>query len=145
MTGKTTGGGQMKDKTKNTTAFSLFGSASATSANGADSNSESKAISTVNITVDIAGLISKGKELLEDESLDTSSGKFKFFQARGKEILKERPELAKEFEKITNWSGFLKMVDSGDTDAEMENKKRRHQYAFEAVKRGVEFLELLEG
>ena len=132
----------MKDKKKNTSAFSIFGNATVTSANGSNSNAISKVTST--ISIDVAGLIAKGKELLEDKMLDTSSGKLKFFQAQGKEILKEKPELAKQFEQATNTSGFYKMADSENPEIAIKhNQERSHMYALDAVKRGIEFLEML--
>ncbi|GHV94495.1 hypothetical protein AGMMS50293_08150 [Spirochaetia bacterium] len=134
----------MKDKKKNTSAVSIFGPATATSANGNASNSISKTTSTVNIAIDVAGLIAKGKELLSDETIDTSSGKITSFRALGKVLLKDIPELAGEFEKTTNLSGAYKLLDSSDTSVEIENKRRSHQYAVEAIKRGIEFLESLE-
>jgi hypothetical protein len=134
----------MKDKTKNTTAFSLFGPATATSANGDNGKSNSKTTSVVNITVDVAGLIAKGKALLEDESLDTSSGKLKFFRALGKELLKNHPELAKQFEQATSLSYFSKNPFSLNSESEIkEHKERSRKCAIDAVQRGIEFLEML--
>jgi hypothetical protein len=96
----------MKNKTKNTSALSIFGSATATSANGDASTSKSKVTSPVTITIDLAGLISRGKTLLDDVSLDTSSGKLSSFRALGKTLLKDVPELAAQFEQTNRieWS-----------------------------------------
>jgi len=127
----------MKDKTKNTSALSIFGSATATSANGDESTSKSEVTSPVTITIDLAGLISRGKSLLDDVSLDTSSGKLSSFRALGKTLLKDVPELAKQFEQTTGLSGVYKI---GDTE---HNQKKSHENALEAVKRGIEFLEML--
>jgi len=127
----------MKDKKENTSAISIFGSATATSANGDESTSKSKVTSPVTITIDLAGLISRGKSLLDDVSLDTSSGKLASFRSLGKTLLKEVPELATQFEKTTGLSGSYKI---GDTEY---NQKKSHEYAIEAVKRGIEFLEML--
>jgi predicted double-glycine peptidase len=134
----------MKDKTNNTSAFSIFGAATATSATGDNSKSNSKVTSIVDITVDVAGLISKGKELLEDESLDSSSGKLKSFRALGKELLKDSPNLAEQFEQATNLSGVYRIVNSENMEAGIkQNQEASHKYAYEAVKRGIEFLEML--
>ena len=134
----------MKDKKNNTSAFSIFGAASATSANGESSRSTSKVLSTVPISVDVAGLITKGKELLQDSNLDTSSGKIKSFRALGRELLKESPNLAEEFEKATNLSGVYSIIDSMNPEIGMKkNQDASHKYAFEAVQRGIEFLEMI--
>ena len=131
----------MKDKTKNTSAVSIFGAATATSANGDESRAKSKVTSTVNITVDVAGLIAKGKSLLEDTTLDTSSGKLSSFRALGKELLKDISGLADEFEKATNTSGVYQLVTS--EEGRKKNQEASHNYAIDAVKRGIEFLEML--
>ena len=131
----------MKDKKNNTSAVSIFGPATATSANGGNSNSESKVISTTTIAVDVASLIAKGKMLLEDESLDISSGKLNSFRALGKELLKDYPDLAEQFEKATNLSGSYIMTDSAK--GIKENQERSHKTALNAVQRGIDFLEML--
>jgi hypothetical protein len=134
----------MKDKTNNTSAFSVFGPAAATSANGNSSKSNSKVTSTVDITVDIASLIVKGKELLEDKFLNTSSGKLKSFRALGKKLLKENHDLAEEFEKATNLSGRYKIIDSDAPEiGQKTNEELSHKYALDAVQRGIDFLEML--
>jgi hypothetical protein len=134
----------MKDKKNNTAAFSLFGSATATSANGDKSNSESRVTSSTVIDVDVAGLIAKGKILLKDESLDISSGKLKSFKALGKELLKNSPNLAEQFEQATNLSGSFIMIDSANREAGIkENQERSHKTAINAVQRGIDFLEML--
>jgi len=127
----------MKDKTKNTSALSIFGAATATSANGENSTSKSNVTSPVTITIDLGGLISKGKELLEDVSLDSSSGKLSSFRALGKTLLKDVPELASQFENTTSISGVYKI---GNPEY---NQIKSHENAIEAVKRGIEFLEML--
>ena len=134
----------MKNKKNNTSAFSLFGSATATSANGDKSNSESRVISTTAISVDVGGLIAKGKMLLEDESLDISSGRLKSFRALGKELLKNSPNLAEQFEQATNLSGSFILIDSANREAGIkENQERSHKTAINAVQRGIDFLEML--
>jgi hypothetical protein len=134
----------MKDKTKNTSAVSIFGAATATSANGDDSMSKSKVTSTVTITVDVAGLISKGKDLLEDATLDTSSGKLSSFRALGKALLKDISELAERFEQTTSVSGTYEITDNSNPDVGMKrNQEKSHKYALEAVKRGIDFLEMI--
>jgi hypothetical protein len=134
----------MKDKTKNTSAVSIFGTATATSANGDNGKSNVKVTSVVNITVDVAGLITKGKTLLEDESLDTSSGKFKSFQALGKELLKDSPNLVEGFVKATNWGGVYSFNNPvNPKTGKTKNEEASHKYAVEAVQRGIEFLEML--
>jgi hypothetical protein len=127
----------MKDKIKNTSALSIFGSATATSANGDASIAKSKVTSPVTITIDLAGLISRGRALLDDVSLDTSSGKLSSFRALGKTLLKDAPELAAQFEQTTGSSGVYKI---GDPEY---NQKKSHEYALDAVKRGIDFLEML--
>jgi hypothetical protein len=135
---------KMKDKTKNTAAVSIFGAATATSANGDESTSKSKVTSSVTITVDIAGLISKGKELLSDTSLNTSSGKLSSFRALGKALLKDIPGLAEQFEQTTSLSGVYEILDSKNQDAGIKrNQENSHKYALDAVERGIEFLEML--
>jgi hypothetical protein len=129
----------MKDKTQNTSALSIFVPATATSANGDASSSKAKVTSAVTITIDLAGLISRGKALLNDMSLDTSSGKLSSFRALGKTLLKDAPELAAQFEKTTGLSGFYRI---GDPEY---NQKKSHEYAIDAVKRGIDFLEMLSG
>jgi hypothetical protein len=134
----------MKNKTKNTSAVSIFGAATATSANGDKSTSKSKVTSSVTIAVDVAGLISKGKELLEDASLDTSSGKLSSFRTLGKTLLKGIPELAEQFERTTNLSMAYKIIDANNPDEGIRiNQERSHECALNAVKRGIEFLEML--
>jgi hypothetical protein len=134
----------MKDKTNNTSAFSIFGAAAATSANGNGSKTNSKVTSTVDITVDIAGLVAKGKELLEDETLNISSGKIKSFRALGKELLKDKPNLSEEFEKTTNLSGVFKFINSDAPEiGQKTNEELSHKYAHEAVQRGIDFLVML--
>jgi hypothetical protein len=134
----------VRDKTNNTSAFSIFGAASSTSTNGSNSRSNSKVTSTVDITVDVTGLIAKGKELLEDESLNTSSGKFKSFRALGKELLKDNPNLADQFEQTTNSSGIYKIINSEDQENGLKiNQELSHKYAVEAIQRGIDFLEML--
>jgi hypothetical protein len=134
----------MQDKNNNTSAFSLFGAATATSANGDKGKSNSSVTSIVDITVDVAGLIAKGKALLEDESLDTSSGKLKSFLALGKQLLKHHPDLAQQFEKTTNLSYFSKNPFSLNSESEIkEHKERSHKCAIDAVQRAIDFLEML--
>ena len=134
----------MKNKTNNTSAFSIFGAASATSANGDSSKSISRVTSSVDIAIDIAGLIEKGKELLNDEFLNSSSGKIKSFRALGKELLKEKPNLAEQFEKATNLSGVYKIIDSDSPETGRKiNEELSHKYAVEAVQKGIDFLEML--
>jgi hypothetical protein len=135
----------MKNKTNNTSAFSVFGAASATSANGNSSKSNSTVTSSVDITVDIAGLITKGKDLLSDEFLNSSSGKLRSFRALGKELFKNNPNLAEQFEKATNLSGAYRMIDSASPEIGTKiNEELSHKYAFEAVQRGIDFLEMLK-
>ena len=134
----------MKDKKNNSLAISIFGPAAATSANGGKSNSESRVTSTTTIAVDVAGLIAKGKMLLEDESLDTSSGKLKSFLALVKELLKDSPNLVEQFEKAINLSGSFTMIDSANREAGIKkNQERSHMIALKAVQRGIDFLEML--
>lgn len=134
----------MKDKTKNTSALSIFGAATATSANGNESNSNAKITSTVTINVDVAGLISKGKSLLDDNTLNTSSGKLSSFRALGATLLKDKPELAKQFERSTSATGVYKIVNARNPDEGIkQNQEADHKYALEAVQRGIDFLEML--
>ena len=134
----------MKNKAKNTTAISIFGAATATSANGENSNSNSKVSSVVPINVNISGLIAKGKELLKDVNLNTSSGKLKSFRSLGKELLKDYPVLAEEFEQTTNLSGVYKFIDSTNPETGIKsNQVASHKYALDAVQRVLEFLETL--
>jgi len=131
-------------KNNNTSAFSIFGSATATSANGNNSKSDSKVTSTVNIAVDIGNLIAKAKALLDDKFLNSSSGKLKSFRALGKELLKENPNLALEFEKATNLSGVYKIINSDVPESGQKiNDELSHKYAIEAVQRGIDFLEMI--
>jgi hypothetical protein len=133
----------MKDKTNNTSAISIFGAATATSANGSSSKSESRVTSTSAISVDVAGLIAEGKELLEDASLNASSGALECFRAKGKELFKDSLGLAEQFEKATNppYSNY-RVVNAANPDVgEKSNQAVSHKYALEAVQRGIEFLE----
>ena len=135
----------MKNKEKNTTAVSIFGAATATSANGSESKSDSKVTSTVSINVDVAGLITKGEEILQDELLDSSSGKVNAFRASGKELLKNFPDLQKGFEQTTNLNGVYKIVNSKNQKAGIkENQELSHKYALKAVQNGIDFLRSLK-
>jgi hypothetical protein len=138
-------GGDMKDKKNNTSALSIFGAATATSASGSNSKSDSKITTTVAINIDLAGLIAKGEEILQDELLATSSGKVRSFLALGKELLKDSPSLQKEFEQTTNLSGVYKIGNSGNEEMGInENQKLSHKYALRAVQNGIDFLRSLQ-
>jgi hypothetical protein len=134
----------MKNKEKNTSAVSIFGAATATSANGTESKSDSRVTSTVSINVDVAGLIAKGEEILQDELIDASSGKVKAFRALGKEFLKNFPDLQKEFEQTTNLSGSYKLINSeNEEEGIKENQELSHKYALRAIQNGIDFLRSL--
>jgi hypothetical protein len=134
----------MKNKTKNTAAVSIFGPATATSANGDESRANSKVTSTVDIKVTVAGLISQGKELSGDSSLDNSSGKLSSFLALGQELLKDRPELAKGFEQATTVGGAYGIIDYRNPEpGTKRSQEASHNQAIAKIKRGIEFLESL--
>jgi hypothetical protein len=84
----------------------------------------------------MTSLIEKGKELLEDESLNDSSGKLSAFRAAGKTLLKDNPELAVQFEKTTH-------MNAGSGIADCRTQEASHKCAVDAVKRGIDFLEIL--
>jgi len=131
----------MSDKTRNTTAFTVFGNATATSANGNNSESHPNVVSTVHINIDLselAKLITKGKELLQEKFLEASNGKLIFFKSSGKELLKEHPDLLEGFEKAIRINQYSVLFEKAD-----KKQEASHECVINAVQNGVSFLEMV--